>query len=77
MGWIVRVQSDKEPAFWQQNLTALLEYYKSSPAGLTSSEAAERLILYGPYLFHPQRRNALLLQFLSPEESVRPMNESN
>lgn len=65
MGWIVSVQSDKETAFWQQNLTALLEYYKSSPAGLTSSEAAERLILYGPNLFHPQRRNALLFQFLS------------
>lgn len=65
MGWIVSVQSDKEPAFWQQNLTALLEYYKSSPAGLTSSEAADRLTLYGPNLFHPQRRNALLFQFLS------------
>ena len=57
--------SDKEPAFWQQNLTALLEYYKSTPAGLTSSEAAERLTRYGPNLFHPQRRNALLFQFLS------------
>lgn len=65
MGWIVSVQSDKETAFWQQNLTALLAYYKSSPAGLTSSKAAERLILYGPNLFHPQRRNALLFQFLS------------
>ena len=59
------VQSDKEPAFWQQNLTALLEYYKSTPAGLTSSEAAERLTRYGPNVFHPQRKNALLFQFLS------------
>ena len=57
--------SDKEPAFWQQNLTALLEYYKATSAGLTSSEAAERLTRYGPNLFHPQRRNALLFQFLS------------
>lgn len=65
MGWIVSVQSDKEPAFWQQNLTALLEYYKSSPAGLTSSEATEHLRHYGPNLFHPPRRNALLFQFLS------------
>lgn len=65
MGWIVSVQSDKEPAFWQQKLTALLEYYKSTPTGLTSSEAAERITLYGPNLFHPQRRNALLFQFLS------------
>lgn len=58
------VSSDKEPAFWQQNLTALLEYYKASPDGLTTSEAAARLIRYGPNLFHPQRRNALLIQFL-------------
>jgi len=65
MGWIVSVQSDKEPAFWQQNLTVLLEYYKSTPAGLTSNEAAVRLTRYGPNLFHQQRRNALLFQFLS------------
>jgi P-type Mg2+ transporter len=64
MGCNMRVQSDKEPAFWQQNLTALLEYYKSTPTGLTSNQAAERLTRYGPNLFHPQRRNALLLQFL-------------
>ena len=56
--------SSKEPTFWQQNLTALLEYYKATPAGLTSSEAAERLTRYGPNLFHPPRRNALLFQFL-------------
>lgn len=59
------VQSDKEPTFWQQNLAALLDYYKSTPAGLTSSEATERLTHYGPNLFHPHRRNALLFQFLS------------
>lgn len=57
--------SDKEPAFWQQNLTALLEYYKATLAGLTSSEAAERLIRYGPNVFHPQRRHAILFQFLA------------
>lgn len=65
MGWIVSVQSDKEPAFWQQNLAALLEYYKSTLAGLTSNEAAERLTRYGLNLFHPQQRNVLLFQFLS------------
>lgn len=32
----MNIQSDKEPTFWQQNLTALLEDYKSSPAGFTS-----------------------------------------
>lgn len=57
--------SAEEPSFWQQNLTALLEYYKATSAGLTSNEAAERLIRYGPNQFHPQKRNALLFQFLS------------
>lgn len=54
-----------ESNFWQQNMTALLESYKASPDGLTSNEAAERLKHYGPNLFQPQRRHALLLQFLA------------
>lgn len=57
--------SAKELFFWQQSLVVLLESYRSSSAGLTSSEAAERLKFYGPNLFHPQRRSALLLQFLA------------
>lgn len=57
--------SSKEPGFWQQKVTALLEYYKATPAGLTSSEATERLTRYGPNLLHTQRRNALLFQFLA------------
>ena len=57
--------SEKEPAFWQQTATELLERHKVTPAGLTSSEAAERLTRYGPNILHMQRRNALLLQFLA------------
>lgn len=57
--------SDKETAFWQQNITALLAYFKATSVGLTSCEAAERLTRYGPNLFHPQRKHALLFQFLS------------
>lgn len=57
--------SDKEPSFWQQNLETLLKFYNATSNGLTSRDAAERLIHYGPNLFHPQRKNALLLQFLS------------
>lgn len=58
-------QSENETAFWQMNIKVLLDYYKSSPVGLTNREAAERLTLYGQNLFHPKRRNVLLLQFLS------------
>jgi Mg2+-importing ATPase len=55
----------KEPTFWQQNLTALLESLKAAPAGLASSEAASRLKRYGSNVFHSQHKHAMLLQFLS------------
>jgi Mg2+-importing ATPase len=57
--------SYKEPAFWQQDVTALLERHKATPGGLTSSEATVRLTRYGPNLLHTQRRKTLLLQFLA------------
>lgn len=57
--------TDKEPTFWQQDLQALLESSKATSGGLTSSEAAARLTRYGPNLFHPLAKNALLFQFLS------------
>jgi Mg2+-importing ATPase len=60
----MNASSDNEPTFWQQNLTTLLESYQATSAGLSSCDAAERLIRYGSNVFHPQRRNALLLQFL-------------
>lgn len=59
------VQTEKERSFWQQNLTTLLEYHQSTPEGLKSNEAASRLRRYGPNVFHPQRKSAILLQFLS------------
>jgi Mg2+-importing ATPase len=62
---MMNIPFDNSSLFWQQNVAALLDAYKSSPTGLTSREAAERLQLYGPNLFHPQRKNAVLLQFLS------------
>lgn len=55
----------KQPTFWQQNLTALLESKKATPAGLTRKEALKRLKRYGPNSFHPQRKYANLLKFLS------------
>lgn len=62
---IMSLVSDKNLAFWQLKLADLLEHYQSTPAGLTSSEANQRLADCGPNVFHPQRRNALLFQFLS------------
>ncbi len=59
------VSVDKEPAFWQENLKELFDSYKATSEGLTSSEAAVRLTRYGPNLFHPERRHALLFQFLA------------
>ncbi len=37
-----------EPPFWQLPVTALMERLGSSPEGLSSAEAAARLIHFGP-----------------------------
>jgi P-type Mg2+ transporter len=57
--------SEKEPAFWQQDVTELLKHHKATSAGLTSSEAAVRLTLYGPNILHTHQSNKLLFQFLA------------
>ncbi len=57
--------SEKEAVFWQKDVAALLQDYEASPDGLTGSQAASRLTRYGPNVLHTQRRNILLLQFLS------------
>ena len=54
-----------EPPFWQLSVAALMERLNSSPDGLSSVEAAARLIHFGPNLIHAERKRALLLQFLS------------
>lgn len=65
MGRIVSVPSDKEPFFWQQNLSDLFKRIEATPNGLTSQEAASRLKLYGPNVFQPEKKFAPLLHFLS------------
>ena len=57
-------ETSEAPLFWQQPVTSLLDYYKSTQNGLSSVESAARLKYYGPNEFHPQRKHALLLQFL-------------
>jgi Mg2+-importing ATPase len=54
-----------EPLFWQLSVTALMERLNSSPDGLSSAEAAARLIRFGPNLIHAERKRALLFQFLA------------
>jgi P-type Mg2+ transporter len=54
-----------ETPFWQLPVAALMEHLNSSPEGLSSAEAAARLIHFGPNLIHAERKRALLLQFLA------------
>ncbi len=54
-----------EPPFWQLSVTALMERLNSSLGGLSSAEAAARLIRFGPNLIHAERKRALLFQFLA------------
>jgi P-type Mg2+ transporter len=51
--------------FWQLSVTALMKHLNSSPDGLSSVEAAARLIHFGPNLIHAEGKRALLLQFLA------------
>ena len=51
--------------FWQLPVTVLLEQVAASPDGLSSVEAAARLIKFGPNLIHGERKRALVLQFLT------------
>ena len=54
-----------DPPFWQLSITALMENLNSNPEGLSSVEAAARLIRFGPNLIHAERKRALILQFLA------------
>ncbi len=57
--------SRKETVFWQQSVPELLKQLEATPAGLATSEAADRLQRVGANVLRPQRKRALVLQFLS------------
>ena len=57
--------STKNLTFWQQDIAALFEHFESTSKGLSSTEAATRLMLYGPNLLHPTKKRVILLQFLA------------
>jgi len=54
-----------EIVFWQQPVPELLKQLNATPAGLSSSDAADRLKQVGPNILRPPRKRALVLQFLS------------
>jgi Mg2+-importing ATPase len=56
--------SKTETVFWQQPVPELLSHLSATPAGLTSTEAADRLKQVGPNVLRPPRKRALVLQFL-------------
>lgn len=57
--------SSEGPAFWQEDISALLKRLNSNSAGLSGSEAAARLDRFGPNLLHPAKKKMLFIQFLS------------
>jgi Mg2+-importing ATPase len=56
---------EAEIVFWQQSVPELLKRLNTSPAGLSSSEANNRLKQFGPNMLRRPRKRALVLQFLS------------
>src|SRR5512144_1259536 len=58
------------PAFWSLPTTELLQQLQTTPAGLTGTEARQRLARYGANLLRPPKRSdvltLLLAQFKSP-----------
>ncbi|MGE5238803.1 MAG: magnesium-translocating P-type ATPase, partial [Chloroflexota bacterium] len=54
---------EKKPRFWNQDVAEILNLLHTSPSGLTSSDAAARLVEFGPNLLHPVRKRTLFLQF--------------
>ena len=57
--------SKTETVFWQQSVPELLKQLSATPAGLTSTEAADRLKQFGLNVLRPPRKRALALQFLA------------
>ncbi|MDQ5987035.1 MAG: Magnesium-transporting ATPase, P-type 1 [Syntrophus sp. SKADARSKE-3] len=58
-------KDQKESPFWQLPLATLLEHLNSSPDGLSNAEASARLVKFGPNLIHGERKQTMILQFLS------------
>ncbi len=57
--------SKVESVFWQQAAPELLKQLNTTAAGLSSSDATDRLKSAGPNMLRPPRKRALVLQFLA------------
>jgi P-type Mg2+ transporter len=55
----------KEIAFWQQSVSEHLKQLNTTAAGLSGSEATDRLKQIGPNMLRQPRKRGLILQFLS------------
>ena len=58
-----------QKTYWQNPVEQTLAELKSSPEGLTNSEAQSRLGQYGPNLLNPPRRFRTILLFMSQFKS--------
>ncbi|HUJ19101.1 MAG TPA: magnesium-translocating P-type ATPase [Nitrospirota bacterium] len=56
---------NEEKPFWQQSIPELSKQLNATLAGLTNSEATDRMKQFGPNMLRPPRKRALLLQFLA------------
>jgi P-type Mg2+ transporter len=57
--------SKVEMVFWQQSAPELLKQLNTTAAGLSISDATDRLKQAGPNMLRPPRKRALVLQFLA------------
>ena len=57
--------SKTDIAFWQQSVLELFKQLSTTAAGLSASDAEERLKQAGPNMLRPVRKRALVLQFLA------------
>ena len=57
------------PAFWSLSVPQLLERLRTTPEGLTSDEARQRLIRFGANLLKPRKRTDALTLFLAQFKS--------
>ncbi len=55
----------EEIVFWRQSVPELLKRLDTTAAGLSGSEATDRLKQAGPNMLRPPRKRALVLQFLA------------